>query len=73
MVDDVICVSKCGSQVVASNSAVTAFVKPKKLQLGEKKCARVHIGRRNIQESPETFVNGKHINGSEEEKNWGII
>ena len=39
MVDDVICASKCGSQVVSSNSAVTTFVKLKRLDLGEKKCA----------------------------------
>ena len=33
MVDDVICASKCGSQVVSSNSAVTTFVKLKRLDL----------------------------------------
>ena len=71
MVDDVICASKCGSQVVATNTAVTTFVKLKKLQLGEKKCARLHIGRTNIQECSEIFVNGKHINEYEKEKYVG--
>ena len=71
MVDDVICASKCGSQVVASNTAVTTFVKLKNLELREKKCARLHIGRKQIQKCPEIFVNGKTINESEKEKYLG--
>ena len=49
MVDDVICASKCGSQVVSSNSAVTTFVKLKRLDIGEKTCARLHIGGKGAQ------------------------
>ena len=71
MVDDVICASKCGSQVVATNTAVTTFVKLKKLELGEKKCARMHVGRTNIQECSEIFVNGKNINESEKKVMFG--
>ena len=71
MVDDVICASKCGSQVVSSNSAVTTFVKLKKLDLGEKKCARLHIGGKEAQNCPQIFVNGKPINESEKEKYLG--
>ena len=42
MVDDVICASKCGPQVVASNSTVTSFVELTKVRTkGEKKCARL--------------------------------
>jgi hypothetical protein len=71
MVDDVICASKCGSQVVSSNSAVTTFVKLKRLDLGEKKCARLHIGGKEAQNCPQIFVNGKPINESENKKYLG--
>ena len=42
MVDDVIAASKCGKQTVLVNNAVKTFVKLKKLELSEKKCARLH-------------------------------
>ena len=40
----------------------TTFVKLKKEEPGEKKCARLHIGRKQIQMCPEICVNGKTIN-----------
>ena len=36
MVDDVIAASKCGKQTILVNSAVTTFVKLKKLELSDK-------------------------------------
>ena len=61
LVDDVICASKCGSQVVASNTAVTTFVKLKMLELREKKCVRVHRLGKNIQQCAEILVRERKI------------
>ena len=45
MVDDVITASKCGNQVVKTNSVVNTFVKLKKLELSKSKCSRIHVGK----------------------------
>ena len=71
MVNDVICASKCGTQVVDSNTAVTSFVQLKKLQLSEKKCARLHVGQSKCDECPQILVNGQNIQESSQEKYLG--
>ena len=71
MVDDKICASNHGSQVVASNTAITTIVKLKNLGLGEQKCARLHIGKKEIQRCPEIYVTGQAFNKSEKEKCLG--
>ena len=71
MVDDVIMASKCGNQVVTSNSAVSTFMKLKKLDLSETKCARIHIGKSNCDKCPTILVNDKVIKKSEKEKYLG--
>ena len=50
---------------------MTTFVKLKKLELGEKKCARLHIGVKHVENCPAIFVNGKPINESKKEKYLG--
>ena len=72
MVDDVLCASKCGTQVIASNATVTTFVELKKLELSEKKCARLHIGRTNLcQDCPKISINGSNIRESQKENYLG--
>ena len=44
MVDDILTVQKCGSASSAINAEVNAFIEPKKLTLGLKKCSKIHIG-----------------------------
>ena len=71
MVDYVIMESKCGNQVVTSNSTVSTFMKLKKLDLSETKCARIHIGKSNCDKCPTILVNDKVIKESEKEKYLG--
>ena len=61
MVDDVICASKCGNQVITSNAAITMFAKLKKLELSETKCARIHIGKNKCDQCAKICVNGIEI------------
>ena len=71
MVDDVIAASKCGKQTILVNSAVTTFVKLKKLELSDKKCARLHIGKNPCNSCPQVMVNEKPVKDSEKEKYLG--
>ena len=71
MVDDVIAASKCGNQVVSTNSAVTTFSKLKKLELSEQKCARLHVGKFKCDQCAKICVNEKPIKESQKEKYLG--
>ena len=53
MIDNIIHASKYGHQLVTNNTAVTPFAKLKKLELSEKKCARIHIGKVNCEGCPK--------------------
>ena len=44
MVDDLLCVSSCGLDTVLLNSFIKAKSNMKKLQFGEKKCHKIHVG-----------------------------
>ena len=44
MVDDIIAVSKCGSDTVETNAFLNAKTNVKKLQYGETKCVKMHVG-----------------------------
>ena len=63
--------SSCGNQVVTSNATVKSFIKLKKLDLHEGKCARVHISKSKCGDCPELLVNGKPIKESHSEKYLG--
>ena len=45
MVDDLLCISVCGIESVMMNSFINAKSSIKKLQFGESKCHKLHIGR----------------------------
>ena len=65
MVDDVITASKCGNQVVKTNSLVNTFVKLKKLELSSSKCSRIHVGKSKCKYCPKISVNKEPIKDSE--------
>ena len=44
MVDDLLCVSSCGIKSVLMNSFISAKSNMKKLQFGETKCHKIHVG-----------------------------
>jgi hypothetical protein len=71
MVDDVLCASKCGSQVVTNNAAITTFARLKKLDLNETKCARIHIAKNKCDQCAKIFVNGRVFRESQKEKYLG--
>ena len=71
MVDDVITASKCGNQVVKTNSLVNTFVKLKKLELSGSKCSRIHVGKSKCKYCPKISVNKEPIKDSEKEKYLG--
>ena len=55
MVDDLACISTCGLETVQMNGYINAKTNIKKLQFGEKKCHRMHIGR-DTQYCPELYI-----------------
>ena len=44
MVDDLVCISKCGIKSVLMNAFINAKTNLKKLQFGVSKCHKMHIG-----------------------------
>ena len=71
MVDDLACISVCGLETVQMNGFLNAKTNIKKLQFGEDKCHRMHIGRQNSY-CPDLFIDQwkvKTITGEED----GII
>ena len=45
MVDDLLCISSCGINSVIMNSFIKAKTNFKKLQFGETKCHKIHVGK----------------------------
>ena len=72
MVDDILGIKKCSSQSVQLNTTVNAFIEHEKLELSEKKCHKVHIGKfdRNC---PDLEVHGKRMHEASSEKYLGDI
>ena len=65
MIEDIITASNCGKQVIQTNSAVTTFVKLKKLTFSESKCSRIHVGKGKCEQFLYIAVNGKPIRESQ--------
>ena len=63
MIDDVATVSKCGIDSVISNSITNTFIESKRLELGEKKSHRIHIGKQN-ENCAKSVKNPKRITNS---------
>ena len=47
MVDDLLCISTCGLKSVEINAFINAKTNSKKLQFGEDKCHKMHVGQKN--------------------------
>ena len=71
-VDDVVTISNCGNDAVATNAIVNAFTESKKLEYSENKCKKMHIGKKN-NICPELKVHEKSIKVSECEKYLGDL
>ena len=55
MVDDLACISSCGLETVQMNGFINAKTNIKKLQFGEKKCHKMHIGKKS-EYCPDLFI-----------------
>ena len=55
MIDDLLAVSECGLETVKTNAYLNAKTSIKKLQFGEQKCHRLHVGAKN-HVCPDLFV-----------------
>ena len=56
MVDDCISISKCGTETVEVNAYLNAKTNVKKLQYGETKCVKLHVGQKS-EICPEIKIN----------------
>ena len=72
MVDDILTISECGIQSVATNSFINSKIEMKKLTMGPKKCKQIHVGRGNIF-CPTLNVHGDPIEVVSTEKYLGDI
>ena len=70
MVDDLLAVQKCSKSSVQINSVINSFMDIKKLTLSDKKCGKIHIGKRGMS-CPQLKVHGKNMKNSEKEKYLG--
>ena len=72
MVDDIISAVKCGSTAIALNTVINRFIESKKLKLGLKRCAKIHIGNKLSSDMcPQQLIHGQPMKSSEKEKYLG--
>ena len=55
MIDDLACVSTCGIETIKANSYINAKSNMKKLQFGQDKCHKMHVGKKKIY-CPDLFI-----------------
>ena len=76
MVDNIMSIQKCSSNIVANNAIINSFIKSKKLRLSKTKCKRIHINKRNDKNNKkcsELKVHDDKMADSEKEKYLGDI
>ena len=73
MIDDLLCVQKCGIESVKANAVINTFVENKKLTLGKSKSHRVHIqpGRKEMKGCAKLQVHEEIMDSTENEKYLG--
>ena len=68
MVDDLLCISRCGVESVLMNAFINAKSNMKKLQFGESKCHKIHIGKdKSI--CPDLYIDKWKVEGINKEGN----
>ena len=67
MVDDLLSVTECGIESVKVNGYLNSKTNIKKLQFGEDKCKKLHIGRKNHM-CPDLFVDTWKLEKEDENK-----
>ena len=65
MVDDLLCVSKCGLKSVQLNAFVNAKTNLKKLQFGITKCHKMHVGKQSAV-CPDLYVDSWELKNADE-------
>ena len=65
LVDDIIALAKCGTQSVKLNAYLNAQSNIKNLQLGVKKCHKLHVGK-NISICPDLYVDNWKLKPKED-------
>ena len=74
MIDDLLTISKCGQDSIISNAVINSFVESKRLELSDKKCHRIHIGKKTDNKiCADLKVHNKSMNDSTSEKYIGDI
>ena len=71
MVDDVLSIQKC-ADTIPVNAAINSFIESKKLNLGTKKCSKIHIGKAK-RPCHKLYVHESLINESSREKYLGDV
>ena len=72
LIDDIIAVSSCSSDSVRMNATIQAKIQGKQLELGQKKCFQMHIGK-NSECCPSLNVHTKEMFTTNREKYLGEI
>ena len=72
LIDDVLTISDCGINSVFMNAAVQSKVNNKRLELGHKKCSKMHIGGKHTA-CPKLMVHSEEMLTSSSEKYLGDI
>ena len=75
MVDDLLCVQRCGNDSIKANAVINAFVETKKLTLGKSKSHRLHIepGRKTKKACTDLKVHNEVMDTTENEKYLGDL
>ena len=71
-VDDALSVTECGPDSVKMNAYMTSKVDTKKLELGQNKCFKMHIGN-NASSCPTLMIDGQEMVSTNKEKYLGDI
>ena len=72
MVDDILTLQKCNNESLKLNAVTNAFIEGKKLMFAEKKCVKIHMGKKhNKYNCPEMRVHGDEMLEGKKEKYLG--
>ena len=68
MIYDLCTITKCGIDTIEANAVVNSFIESKKLEMGPKKCHKIHISKsRNKLNCPQIKVHDNVMDESKSE------